>query len=78
MTRNRVRRLPLHSYRRMWAIADRLMRIEVGERREVELSLEGVYGVVTRKIRTTPYWARLFRDDTAMDECVAASFVVRT
>lgn len=78
MTRNRIRRLPLHSYRRMFMIADRIMRSEISARKEVALSMEGVYGVVTKSIRTNPYWSRRFRDDATIDECVAMSFIIRT
>jgi len=78
MRRSRIRRLPLHSYRRMWMIADRIMRSEISARKEVALSMEGVYGVVTRSIRTDPYRARYFRDDATIDECVAMSLIIRT
>jgi len=78
MTRNRIRRLPIHSYRRMWMIADRLMRSKITDRKEVGADMEGIYGMVTKSIRTSPYWARYFRDDAAIDECVAMSFIIRT
>jgi len=78
MRRSRIRRLPIHSYRRMWMIADRIMRSKITDRKEVGADMEGIYGMVTKSIRTDPYMARYFRDDATLDECVAMSFIIRT
>ena len=77
MRRSRIRRLPIHSYRRMFLIADRMVREEIAFRKEGGADLEGVYGVVSWRIHADPFTLRRFKDDASLYDCLNASFACR-
>jgi hypothetical protein len=78
MRRSRINRLPVHSYRKMFRLADRMMREEITARKEVALNMEGIYGAVSHRIHADSFIARHFRDDAALYECLTASIISRT